>query len=115
MAGTAIRMCAEGTCTLSEIHRKIHYIRGAEQVFHQELQFGDTNVCLLVYEKYYFRVNSYASLTVLLTQCGGRQAAQIIASGGGSAMSNVSLGANKKFAEECAHALEEAGFSVETN
>ena len=38
---------------------------------------------LLVYEKYFFRVNSYASLTVLLTEQGETQTAQIVSSGGG--------------------------------
>lgn len=77
------------------------------------MRFDTTEVWLLVYEKYYFRINSYASLTVLLTQQGGEQSAQIIASGGGSGLSNVSLAANRRFAEECVQALAEHGFSVD--
>lgn len=113
MAGTKIRMTAGRTHTLSDIHAKIHYIRGAEQVFHQEMRFDRTVVWLLVYEKYFFRVNSYASLTVLLTEQGETQTAQIVSSGGGNSMSNISLGANQRFAKECVQALEEAGFSVD--
>ena len=114
MAGTKINMTASREHTLSDIHAKIHYIKGAEQVFHQEMRFDRTVVWLLVYEKYFFRVNSYASLTVLLTEQGETQAAQIVSSGGGYSMSNNSLGANQRFAKECVQALEEAGFSVDT-
>ena len=113
MAVTKIRMTAERTHTLSDIHAKIHYIKGAEQVFHQEMHFDCTAVWLLVYEKYFSRVNSYASLTVLLTEQGETQTAQIVSSGGGNSISNISLGANQRFAKECVQALEEAGFSVD--
>ena len=114
MAGTKIRMTASREHTLSDIHAKIHYIKGAEQVFHQEMRFDSTVVWLLVYEKYFLRINSYASLTVLLTEQENKQTAQIIASGGGNSMSNNSLGANKRFARDCVQALEEAGFSVDS-
>ena len=114
MAGTKNRMTAERTHTRSDIHAKIHYMKGAEQVFHQEMRFDSTTVWLLVYEKYFSRVNSYASLTVLLTEQGETQTAQIVSSGGGNSISNISLGANQRFAKECVLALEEAGFSVDT-
>ena len=113
MAGTKIYMTAERKHALSDIHAKIHYIKGAEQVFHQEMCFDNTVVLLLVYEKYFFRVNSYATLTVLLTEQGETQTAQIVSSGGGNSMSNISLGANQRFAKKCVQALEEAGFSVD--
>lgn len=112
MAGTRIYMTAEKKQSLSEIHAKIHYIEGAEQIFYKEMPFADGTVCLLVYEKYYFRNNSYASLTVLVTEQGTRQTAQIVATGGGASLSNTSLGANRNFAQKCVQALEECGFCV---
>ena len=115
MAGTKIFMTAERTHTLFDIHAKIHYIEGAEQVFQQEMLFANTIIRLLVYEKYFFRVNSYASLTVLLTEQGEKQTVQIVSSGGGNTISNNSLGANQRFAKECVQALEEAGFSVDAD
>lgn len=115
MAGTKIRMTASRACTLSDIRAKIHYIEGAEQVFHQEMRFDSTVVWLLVYEKYFFRINSYACLTVLLTERESQQTAQIVASGGGDTMFNNSLGANRRFAKECVQALEEAGFSIDAD
>ena len=56
------------------------------------MRFDNTVVLLLVYEKYFFRVNSYATLTILLTEQGETQTAQIVSSGGGNSMSNISLG-----------------------
>ena len=113
MAGTKIYMTAERKHALSDIHATIHYIKGAEEVFSQEMCFGNETALLLVYEKYFFRVNSYASLTVLLTEQGEKQTAQIVSSGGGGSMSNRSFGANRRFARDCVQALEEAGFSVD--
>lgn len=113
MAGTKVRMTARKQCPLSEIHAKIHYIEGAEQVFQQEIRFEDAVVWLLVYEKYFFRVNSYANLTVLLTEQGDVQTAQIVSSGGGDSMSNNSLGANRRFAKDCVRALEDIGFAID--
>lgn len=113
MAGTRIYMTAEKKQSLSEIHAKIHYIEGAEQVYYQETPLEGGTVCLLVYEKYYFRINSFASLTVLVTEQGTRQTAQIVATGGGASLSNNSLGANRNFARQCVQALEECGFCVD--
>lgn len=113
MAGTKILMISEKTLPLSGIHEKVHFIAGVEQVFQQEFRFHDTAGLLLVYEKFYFRASSYASLTLFLTEQGSRQTAQIISSGGGSGISNISYGANRRLAMECAQALEECGFSVD--
>jgi len=113
MASVKVFMKAGGTHTLHQAHEKIHYITGAEAVFEKKQHFGETEVWLLVYEKYFFRVNSFAALTVLLTEEGGRQTAQIVTSGGGNSMSNVSYGAEKRFAKECVAALTEAGFAVD--
>lgn len=113
MAGTNIRMIGDGSHSLSDIHASIHYIKGAEQVFHQEMRFDRTDVWLLVYEKYFFRNNSYASLTVLLTQQDEKQTAQIVVSGSGAGMANVSLAAGGQLAKECVQALAEVGFTVD--
>lgn len=113
MAGTRIRMISEKKLPLSDIHEKIHFIEGVEQVFQQEFCFDGTAALLLVYEKFYFRISSYASLTLLLTEQGDRQTAHIITSGGGSGIANSSLGANRRLAVECTQTLEGCGFSVD--
>ena len=113
MAGVRIFMKAEGTGSLARAHEKIHYITGAEAVFEKKQRFGETDVWLLVYEKYFFRVNNFATLTVLLTEEAGLQTAQIVVSGGGESMSNISYGSERRLAKECIAALEEAGFTVD--
>lgn len=112
MAAVQIFMTAQGA-TLHKAHEKIHYITGAEAVFEKKQRFGETEVWLLVYEKYFFRVNSFASLTVLLTEEAGAQTAQMVVSGGGESMSNFSYGAERRLAKECVAALEEVGFAVD--
>lgn len=66
-------------------------------------------VWLLVFERYYFRVGSYASLTVLLTEAEGRQIAELIGSGGGNGLFNVTWGANTDFAALAAQVLAQYG------
>ena len=113
MAGVKILMHGDGSYSLHQIHEKIHYIIGAEEVFQQKHRFGNADVWLLVYEKYFFRVNNFATMTILLTQQENAQSAQIVISGSGESMSNVSYGANRQFARECVKALEEAGFTLD--
>ena len=114
MAGTTVRMSMPKTHTLHRIHEQIHCITGAEQVSKVEQHFEGAEVWLLVYEKYYFRTGGYNSLTVLLTEENERHTAEIIATGGGGGIANISYGANRKFAKECMQALAELGFKAET-
>ena len=79
---------------------------------HLEHTAGDVQSVLLVYERYYARVSGYASLTILLTEHGQTQTADLISSGGGDGYLNLSLGANRSFAKEYAKALEECGFTA---
>ena len=113
MAGTSVRMSMQKTHSLHRIHERIHYITGAEQVAKVEQHFDGAEVWLLVYEKYFFRASGFNSLTVLLTEQNDRHTAEIIATGGGSGITNISYGANRKFAKECVQALTELGFTVE--
>lgn len=111
MAGTRIYMTAEKQQSLSEIHAKIHYIEGAEQIFHQEMSFDGAVVWLLVYEKSYLHSIRYVSLTVLLTEQGTKQTAQIIAAGG-YAFTEFCTG-SRGIARECVQTLERCGFCVD--
>ncbi len=64
---------------------------------------------MLSVEQYYFRNDSYASLTVLLTD-GETQTADIIGFGGGGGILNLSWGANANFANRAANILTNYGF-----
>ena len=71
---------------------------------------------LLSCEKYYFRNGSYASLNVLFTEFDGVQTADIVGSGGGEGLFNISLFANSDFAESAETVLKSCGFTtVEKN
>lgn len=112
MSGATIHLTAARKNTLQEIHEKIHYIEGAEQISKSEQTIHDVIIWTLVYEKYYFRVGSYASATIVLTEHGQGQTACVVSSGGGTGIANPSLGANRKFAKECVQALEACGFHI---
>ena len=112
MAGTTVCMNAEKQCTLQEIHEKIHYIEGAEQVSKTAYDINGVTIWILVYEKFYMRTGSYASLTVTLTEYQQEQTACIIACGGGNGIVNNSFGANRNFARACVEALETCGFTL---
>lgn len=112
MAGATICMKAVRQNTLQEIHEKIHYIEGAEQISKSVQTVGGVTIWTLAYEKYYFRAGSYTSLTVVLTEHGEEQTACVVASGGGAGLVNHSLGAKRNFAKACVRALESCGFTV---
>lgn len=113
MAGITVHMRAKKQHSLQEIHQQVHLIAGAEQISKVDASIGDATLWLLVYEKYFFRSSSYASLTVLLSENEEEQTADIVSSGGGQGLANHSLGANRKFTEECIRAMEAIGFSID--
>ena len=69
-------------------------------------------VILFSGERYFFRNGSYASLTVMLTEFDGMQTADIIGSGGGEGLFNISLFANSDFAESAEKVLQSYGFTT---
>ena len=56
----------------------------AELVVKDYTQMDSVGVVLIIFEKFFFRNSSYATLTVLLTQFNGVQTAKIVGSGGGA-------------------------------
>lgn len=82
----------------------------AEMVCEDYKVLGNAVVMLLSFEKYYLRNGSYASLTVMVTDDGQIQTADIIGSGGGEGVWNFSFGANEEFADMASNILLEYGF-----
>lgn len=74
---------------------------------------GDSCAMMLNFEKMYFRNSSYASLAILLTDFDSVQTADIVGSGGGSGIFNISWGANSEFADDAADILRQMGFEEE--
>lgn len=83
---------------------------GPELVLDKESKIGTVTVLLLIFEKMFYRNESYANLTIQITDDTKVQKATIIGSGGGKGPFNWSLGANQEFAESAAVLLEESGF-----
>ena len=63
-------------------------------------------------EKYFFRNNSYASLNILFTEFDGVQTADIIGSGGGEGLFNISWFANSDLADSAEKILQKYGFTT---
>ena len=71
-------------------------------------ELGDTKTLLLIYEKWFLRTGSYASLVIMLSEYQGYQSADIIATGGKEAF--FSLGAEGDFSKHGEDALKRLGF-----
>lgn len=109
------RVSLEDLTSLSRVIAKKITDSGAELIF-QDLQKGsDTEVLLLVFEKYYFRTGSYTALTVQCTGSGDIQRAVIVGTGGGSGLFNLSFGSNESFAQTAKQILEACGFEEDNH
>lgn len=75
-------------------------------------QVGDIQTILYVFERYYIRTENVASLTVLFTNDGQQILADVIATGAGGGVLNISWGANASFAKIAVDILEKQGFRV---
>ena len=114
MASKKMTLYAEKQYELKMIKYKIkeefdkNFLKNIE--FKDEIfrDFGETKTLLLVYENYFFRNGSYASLIIMLSENQGKQSADIIASGGKEAL--FSLGAERDFAKCGVKALKAIGF-----
>lgn len=85
--------------------------REAELVTENHYEGSDMKVSMMVFEKFYFRTSSYAGLTILLTEIQGQKITlDIVGSGGGGGLLNISWGSNRSFAEKAQRRAEELGF-----
>lgn len=110
MGNTVIKMKG---CHTTDIKNLAYHLRrelDANLVSEICQEFDKTTVILLCFEKFYFRIGGYASLTILLTEYESQQTADIISSGGGDGMYNFSYGANSNFTGTAKNLLEKHGF-----
>jgi hypothetical protein len=105
--------CKEPTMGISELANKFVEMMSssAELVVKDYTQMGAAGVVFIIFEKYFFRNNSYATLTVLLTHFEGIQTAKVVGSGGGEGLLNISWGANKSLANQAVSTLNKLNFS----
>ena len=117
MASKKIEMYAEKQHELEELRENLKTgmgFRWNEVEFKDEIlqEFGEARSLLLIFERYYVRNGSYASLVILLSEFEGRQKASVIATGGKETL--FSWGAEGDFAKLGEDALRGLGFSVKT-
>ncbi len=72
---------------------------------------GTTTIILVVFEKYYMRVGSYVSLTVLMLEDNSKQRIELTGSGGGNGIFGIDWGANQDFADSAKNILVKKGFT----
>lgn len=76
------------------------------------LEGTDLTVCQMLYERFYFRNSSYATVIILLSEQDGEQRVLINGCGGGDGLFNISLGANNSFAYKTKDYFQAQGFEV---
>ena len=97
--------------SIDEISSILQYEINANLIAENKRIFGNVNVILLSFEKYFMRNGSYVqALRFLLTENGNVQTADIIGSGGGRGYFNFSWGANSDFADMAERVLSKNGF-----
>ena len=62
---------------------------------------------VLVYEKYYFRVKNYVTLTVVLDNFDGKTRVHMVGSGGGNGLLNLDFCASNSFVSKVMDRLEQ--------
>ena len=112
MASKKIVMYAEKRYALEEIRDKIKEAfddrKFSAVEFKDEIlrELGDTKTLLLIFENWFFRTGSYASLVILLSEFRGYQSADIIATGGKEDFCSWGVEADfSKYGEEALKAL----------
>ena len=113
MSSVNITMKGNHSKSIQEISGVLKREINAELIAESQRNYGDVNIALLSFEKYFMRNGSYASLTVLLTEDEIKQTADIIGSGGGEGIFNLSWGANSDFADMAERVLSMNGFKTE--
>ena len=109
-----VEMYAKKRYELDEIKNKIKEEfdkrKFSDVEFKDEIirELGDTKTLLLIFENWFLRTGSYASLVIMLSEYQGYQSADIIATGGKEAF--FSFGAEGDFAKFGEDALKNLGF-----
>lgn len=114
MASKRIEMYSKKQYELNEIKNRIKEefdkLKFANVEFQDEIlrELGNTKTLLLIYENWFLRTGSYASLVIMLSEHQGYQSADIIATGGKETC--FSFGTERDFAKFGEDALMNLGF-----
>ncbi|MFH2117262.1 MAG: DUF6054 family protein [Bacillota bacterium] len=84
-----------------------------EMVYKVQRNFGTDSICLMVFEKFYYRNGSRASLTVLVSEQGDQVTVDVTGSGGGQHIFfKFNFGAESNFVQLVKNILIPKGFRV---
>ena len=114
MASEAIKM--KNTAPKFPVSELIGILRkdiDAELAGKSYRRFQSAEVALLTFERYYFRIGGYAALTILIVEEDSIQTVDLLGSGGGEGIGNISFGANKSFANMAVKILQSHGFDMD--
>lgn len=116
MSSTVINMVSKKEMSMEGLIKYIKEKINGEFITHIEHKFDDTYSGMIVFEKYYIRNGSYANLCIMLSGRKDKIYADIIGSGGGNGIFNISWGANSDFAQSAGEVLKSLGFKeIEQN
>ena len=113
MSGVSIQMRGQSFESIQEMAETLKNEINAELINENYRSVGLVNICVLSFEKYFFRNGSYAGLTIVLTEDKENKTADVIGSGGGEGFFNISWGANQELASETASILKSFGLVVQ--
>ena len=114
MASKIISLYTKKSYELEELQEKIDERMKTNSLWGAELKdgtlryLGETKTLLLIYEKWFMRTGSFASLVIMLSEFNGSQCADIISTGG--KVDLFSYGAEDNFVNVGADVLKELGF-----
>ncbi len=109
MSGVSVQMRGQCFDSIDAIAAALKSGINAELICENYRRVGLVNVGVLSFEKYFFRNGSYASLTVVLTEDGEDKTADIVGSGGGNGLFNISWGANDEITMDAMGVLKRFG------
>lgn len=105
------KVSLSGKGRASELSESLKEQYADEVVSKIDRRFGNIEISQLVFERYFFRNNSSACLTVLLVSENEDVAADLVAAGDGAGILNWSLGAGERFIKDIEEYLSKNGMS----
>lgn len=112
MFDKGLKMIREGNSDIVEITDLIKSKLNAELVYENWRNSDNVRIVFLCFEKYFFRNNSYAGLSILITESNLIQTIDLVGFGGGAGPFNLSWGADSDFQEIIINILYENGFVI---
>lgn len=105
MSGVVAKLSGECSASILEIAQALKNELKAEGILDSYQEINDVKIVTLVFERFYWRNGSYASLTIALREYNGHCEGELAASGGGEGIFNISWGANRNFGNEATRIL----------